>query len=141
MSFDSCDSSQPSSVRRLSNRDDEIHRLADELWLRRHIRFLNQGFKPDECRLRTGGMNSRKPAGMARVPCLEKRQRFGATELADDDPVGPQPHCRAEQTKQVRRLGRVQIDSVRMLTAKLGQVLKDYCAMRGIELHQQRTGK
>jgi hypothetical protein len=62
VSLDGCDSSQAPSVRRLGNCNDEIQSLADELWLWRHIRFLNQGFKADERRLRTGRMNSREAA-------------------------------------------------------------------------------
>ena len=54
-------------------------------------RLLDKLFEPVETRVRGIGVNGGEPAGVARVPCFQHVQGLGTADLADDDPVRPEP--------------------------------------------------
>ena len=68
--------------------DDHVDRFGDELRHALAAGFLDQHFDPSERGFAIVGVKRREPAGVPRVPALEKRERLGAPHLADDDAVG-----------------------------------------------------
>src|SRR5580704_18255984 len=77
-------------------------------------------------------MDRSHPAGMSRGPRLQQPQRFRAAHLADDDAIGPQPHGRAHQARQVGRLGGVELHNILRAALDFEGVLDDYVALVGI---------
>ena len=57
-------------------------------------------------------MNRGHAAGMPGLPGLQQCQRFGAAHLADDDAVGPQPHGRAHQPRQISGFAGMQLHQI-----------------------------
>ena len=71
-------------------------------------------------------------AGMSGHPRLQECQRFAAAHFADDDAVGPQPHGRAHQARQIGLLTGMQLHQILRAALDFERVLDDHVALAGI---------
>src|SRR3546814_5061486 len=59
--------------------------------------LLDELLDPGERGACAVGVDCGDAAWMSRVPRLQHVERLGTADLADDDPVGPEAHCRANE--------------------------------------------
>src|SRR5437773_2426823 len=104
----------------------QIHRLRHEAWLRRHAGLLDQTVEPQQGGSGAVGMHRGDPAGVPRVPGLEKRQRFSAPHFSHEEAIRPETHRDPDQPGQVRHIARMQLDGVPRLALELARVLEDH---------------
>src|SRR2546425_2991142 len=110
----------------------QIHRLRHEAWLRWHTGLLDQTVEPQQGSSSAVGVHRGNPAGVPRVPGLEKRQRFSAPHLSHDDAIRAETHRDPDQPGQVRHIARMQLDGVPRLALELARVLEDHDSLRWI---------
>jgi hypothetical protein len=81
-----------SSLRRLGDRDDDVHSLANQGAHGRRSGFGNKLFHADQTRPSIVCVDSANAAGMARVPGFQQSERFSAPRLTQANAIGPKPH-------------------------------------------------